>query len=737
MHRRDLLARLAIGGAGAVLGRSGIAAPLRRVTVALLDEPEAAAAGDCSVDSCSTRDACATGDAGHVCHQRDVCAVDESGDCTRDECTQADASNKGATCTDDRCDSDSSGACTTDICTTDSSGQCTGDTCTSDKSGGCIGDTCISDKSGECTQDECESDASKACQSSDTCYEDSSGACAGDVCRSDSSGACTPSDDCVGDASGGCVTDYCAADSSGECTGSDWCVSDASGGCSADECTDDKSGACGDDVCVSDKAGACTANDTCGSDSSKACGADECVSDASGACDDDTCRSDSSAFCTGDRCASDSSADCTQADVCVLDTSQSCVSDLCRRDANPAPCTTDSCAPDLQAITTRRSFTRLGRALRWLYEIGAALTLCLLAPPPAAAQTAINTGCTATFYPRAVTLTATPVSPATPKGAFLADFDGDGILEADTDGDGLDAADPEVADRDGDGTRDLPPGTTFAGTRRYTIFWVPDDVVIAATGFLKVMVTTDARVFGAIRLAAGIEIAARGVIDVRSSAWLSETGEVKLTSALAGTVLSDDCNGLDDSGEDFLGDVIDTDLDGALDTDEGLGDSDGDTVPDWQDQDTASLPSPYGAGFVAADLAEGAAQRLDFTDARVLPSTDPSLPEAQRPASGAFLFGVLDLRASGLNLGETVTMALHLPIPMPPNSQYWRVDATGWHQASLGSNDGDATVTVSLTDGGADDRDGVVDGAVREVGGVLFVPRPPSLPVRRRISGGS
>ncbi len=737
MHRRDLLARLAIGGAGAVLGQSGIAAPLRRINVALLGGGETAAAGDCTSDYCTSRDACLSADAGHTCHQRDVCAIDESGDCTRDECTQQDASNNGGTCTDDFCQSDSSAACTADSCAADSSGACTGDACTSDKSGGCTGDACTSDKSGDCADDTCDtdssagcghddcvSDASKECQSFDSCENDSSGECAGDECSGDSSGACTPSDVCIADASGGCATDHCTSDSSGGCTGSDTCEADASGGCRTDQCVSDKSGECGEDWCEADKSGPCTA-------------LDDCLSDSSGGCGDDGCRSDSSGFCAGDRCARDASKACMQADVCVLDTSQTCDSDLCRRDTNPAPCTEDSCAPDLQAVSTRRSFTRLGRALRWLYEIGAVLTLYLLMAPVSTAQTAINTGCNATFYPRVVALTAAPVSPGTPKGAFLADFDGDGVLEADTDGDGFDAADPEVADRDGDGTRDLPPGAVLEGTRRYTVFWVPDDVVITSTGFLKLLLTTDARVFGALRLAAGIEVNARGVVDVRSSAWLAQTGEVKLTSALAGAVLSDTCGGLEEGVGDPPGDVIDTDLDGALDAAEGVGDSDGDTVPDWQDQDTVSLPSPGGAGPVVADVAEGIAQRLDFTLARIVPDTDASLPAAGKPALGQFLFGAVELRVGGLDLGETVTVTIRLPIPVSPSAQYWRVDATGWHQAAMGSNDGDATVTVSLTDGGPDDRDSAVDGAVRETGAVVLFARQPLTPLRRRFGGSA
>jgi len=748
MDRRRVLARLAIGGAGAVVARSALSAPLRRVTVALLDGEAAAAA--CGQDTCTVRDACLSGDAGHACHERDACAIDESGDCTRDECTQSDASNSGAACTDDSCASDSSGACSTDTCTGDSSnecdtdactsdrsGSCAADTCESDKSGSCTTDACVSDSSGGCTNDECESDASKACQSSDTCDYDSSGECAGDVCSSDSSGECA-GDTCTDDASGGCSpSDDCVADASGGCTGADACTSDSSGECRADECSEDKSGACGEDVCVADHSGACTANDTCLSDSSKGCGADECASDASGACDDDGCRADSSGACAGDRCASDSSAECTQADVCVLDSSQSCVSDLCRRDADPAPCTTDSCAPDLLAITTRRTFTRLGRALRWLYEIGAALALCLLAAAArhAAAQTVIDTGCNATFFPRAVALAATPVSPGAPKGAFLADFDGDGELEADTDGDGLDAADPEVADRDGDGTRDLPPGTTFAGTRRYTVFWVPDDVVIAATGFLKVMVTSDARVFGALRLAAGAEIAARGVVDVRSSAWLSETGEVRLTSARTGGVDSGTCAGVATPPDDPVGHVVDSDQDGALDADEGAGDADGDGSPDWLDQDTATLPSPEGTGAVAADLAEGPEQRLDFTAASVVAAADPSLPTRGRPAAGVFLFGVHELRAEGLEAGETIALAVHLPIPAPVGAELWRIDGTRWLKGTLGSDDGDATVTVALTDGGEEDLDGAVDGGVRFRGAVAVFARGGATPVRRRVGG--
>ena len=679
MRRRELLTTMAKVGAGtALLGSPAATAPLRRINTVLLGE-EGAAAATCGEDRCTTRDACTAGDAGHVCRQRDVCDVDESGDCTRDECV----TDVSKACTDDLCESDSSGECTGDTCRIDSSGPCSGDVCTSDSSDGCM------------TSDQCAADSSGACETSDACVDDSSGACLVDRCSNDKSGACLPGDSCVSDKSGGCQDDTCASDSSKSCI-HDQCVADSSGTCEADVCASDSSEVCTRDSCAVDYSGACFASDECESDKSDSCQRDHCGSDASGAC--------------------------TAIDVCVADKSLDCGTDLCRSDSSPA-CGSDTCAHDLAAVLTRRSFTRLNRALRWLYEVSAALLLALLAAATHAqtgsgpywwAQPVVNLGCAAAFYPHAVSATAQTVNAGTPKGPFLGTVGG--ILRADVDGNGLDASDPEVKDDNGDGTRTLPAGTRFEGTRTYTTVWIPDDVAILATGFLKLTASQDVRVHGVLRLPTGAEVAAGGVVDVRSSAWLADGGEVRLASALAGAVGSM-CDGLESTPE-VLGKVTDTDMDGIADVHESTGDLDGDGVPDWQDQDTVRVPSATAAGPVFLDVAEGNPPRLRFRKVKAMLATDPFVPQTRKP-TGNFPYGVVEGVVTLVHTGETVVVTMRLPAPVPTTAQYWQVDKLGWYQLPLGSHDGDATVTVALTDGGSGDTDGAADGAITILGGLL------------------
>ena len=110
--------------------------------------------------------------------------------------------------------------------------------------------------------------------------------------------------------------------------------------------------------------------------------------------------------------------------------------------------------------------------------------------------------------------------------AFLRDCDGDGILEADTNGDGQCPGDPKVMDYRAIGTRELPLGTPFTGSFEFTCFHVPDDVAIIATGPLTITASEEVAVFGAMRLAGGADISTPVDIDARTSAWLSDTGDL-------------------------------------------------------------------------------------------------------------------------------------------------------------------------------------------------------------------
>ncbi len=453
--------------------------PLTRINTTLFSE--AHAQEPCTQDTCTTQDNCgATDTVGHTCEVKDVCDLDASGNCKNDECQ-----------------SDKSGGCQTDSCESDKSGSCANDTCTSDTSGGCQTDSCESDSSGACIND--------------TCTSDKSGACTNDTCTSDKSGSCA----------------------------NDSCISDKSGGCQTDSCESDNSDVCTNDTCTSDTSGACK-TDSCESDSSYSCINDTCTSDSSGSCTGDNCGADAGGACPIDRCNSDYSGTCSQKDVCVLDVSTSCDSDICREDRSPVPCATDTCSFDLASntATSRRHFAKAGinEAIKWLYKLSAIILFIGYAYGSADAATVID-ATNAVFSPNPSYVTSGSVNVPSPVGQFLRDCDNDGVLEADTNGDGQCAGDPEVLDYDNDGTKELPPGTLFTGDFQFTCFHIPSDVAIVATGPLTIKASQEVAVFGVLRLASGANISSPSMLDLRTSAWLSEDGSaITFTTSLAGDV---------------------------------------------------------------------------------------------------------------------------------------------------------------------------------------------------------
>jgi hypothetical protein len=179
----------------------------------------------------------------------------------------------------------------------------------------------------------------------------------------------------------------------------------------------------------------------------------------------------------------------------------------------------------------------LNRALRWLYNVSSIILVVLTAAFANGQEAVIAIDATnAVFMPEPSYITGTAVTVTSPVGPFLRDCDGDGVLEADTNGDGQCAGDPKVMDHRGIGTRELPPGTPFTGTFEFTCFYIPDDVAIIATGPLTITASREVAIFGAMRLSGGAHISTPVDIDARTSAWLSDTGNITLTTAMSGEV---------------------------------------------------------------------------------------------------------------------------------------------------------------------------------------------------------
>lgn len=769
--RRDFLAwfcRVTGGGLAMTVAPGG--SHMTRINCTLMSE--ARAAEPCTEDYCTLQDNCGTSDTvGHTCEVRDACRADASGNCSGNDTCKAD--NSADCTTTDSCPSDSSGRCSDDVCTEDVSGTCSGDRCEADSSGDCTGDRCTADSSGACNRDKCTADSSGACTTYDTCTEDASqvcttsdhcvsdrsGECGTDQCSSDSSASCTTDrctadssggcsqDQCTSDSSGACSQDTCTADSSGDCTTLDTCTSDSSGACGTwdsctsdssqectrDRCTSDSSGVGIDDKCISDSSGECT-SDFCVSDSSGACVSDRCTSDSSGACttrdvctsdssgecSDDNCKQDASDTCVVDRCGSDYSGPCTVMDVCVLDLSGPCESDLCREDRSSACTGSDTCTLDidLSAKATRREFARAGftKALKWLYRMAVLVLFCGVGLGPGLSEARTVVDCDNAIFLPEPTIATRAVSVSNPAGPFLGEVNG--VLRADTDGNGLTEADPEIKDYDGDGNRELPAGTVFEGNLEYTVFYVPPDVVLVSTGPFNIKAKYDARIFGALRLAGAIEVAAEGVVDVRASAWMCEAEDAAITlvTALEGETSRGMRVFPDDGPVPTMPPLIDSDNDGVRDLVEGTGDSDGDGIPDYLDADTVRLKPGEEKVRITLTLPGENTQHLAFKNVAYVADTDESLDQTTRPAGRTFPHGLIRMDIEGLTAGQSLTIRLTYPDSIPENAEYWSYSALqGWVALPFERLPLERAIRVTFTDGGAGDGDGEANGVITDV----------------------
>lgn len=165
-------------------------------------------------------------------------------------------------------------------------------------------------------------------------------------------------------------------------------------------------------------------------------------------------------------------------------------------------------------------------------------------------------------------------------------------------------------------------------------------------------------------------------------------------------------------------DGTDSNGNGVLDSEEGTdpgSDYDQDGTPDYQDEDTARLRHPNGIEKVLLHTSAGA-----FTDVKCLSDDDAEVPQTDKP-SMTFPYGVTKFKIVGLANGETVTVELVFPDDVPTSAKYFKVTAAnGWQEIPFGSNDGDDTITLTLTDGDPLTDSGDEPGSIEDPGALAI-----------------
>jgi len=136
----------------------------------------------------------------------------------------------------------------------------------------------------------------------------------------------------------------------------------------------------------------------------------------------------------------------------------------------------------------------------------------------------------------------------------------------------------------------------------------------------------------------------------------------------------------------------------------------------------ASVASATGAGTVT--FATSAGSIIDLTALATTPCG--SLADLTFPY-GFFSFDITTIPA-----GSTVTITITLPSTTPANTQYWKCQNGAWVNTTslLGDNDGDNVLTLTITDGGLGDADGLANGTIVDPGGPA-IPVLPGLPAPR------
>jgi len=91
-------------------------------------------------------------------------------------------------------------------------------------------------------------------------------------------------------------------------------------------------------------------------------------------------------------------------------------------------------------------------------------------------------------------------------------------------------------------------------------------------------------------------------------------------------------------------------------------------------------------------------------------------PPPTPPAGVTFPHGMFSFQICCLSDGETVTLTITLPADVPEGTVWWKYEDGHWYSLPNLSDDGDAIMVISLTDGGSGDGDSV-PGQITDDGG--------------------
>jgi hypothetical protein len=130
---------------------------------------------------------------------------------------------------------------------------------------------------------------------------------------------------------------------------------------------------------------------------------------------------------------------------------------------------------------------------------------------------------------------------------------------------------------------------------------------------------------------------------------------------------------------------------------------------------TATPLAATGTGRMTIDTSANPGTNLKNVIA--LADSDSSLNQAHKPKGIEFTDGVVSYNVTGVALGATIEVNLTVPSGTPKASKVFQIGTDGFHEWKAASLDG-GSIVLPLTDGGAGDNDGVVDGTISNAVGI-------------------
>ncbi len=204
-------------------------------------------------------------------------------------------------------------------------------------------------------------------------------------------------------------------------------------------------------------------------------------------------------------------------------------------------------------------------------------------------------------------------------------------------------------------------------------------------------------------------------------------------------------------GSGSITQFADVDSDGALNAVEGLEDSDGDGIPNFEDPDAVKVAGALGGLPIGLDVPDepraSSIVPIALTDVEPLDDADPAVDQGTKPDRD-FVSGLVGGEITGLVPGATVDLTLEFVSGVPQSYEYYAFSSPspsakqsgklrtpaatnrrarpgkgggGWETLGI-QNAGGGTITVTVTDGGPGDGDGLVNGQISHIGG-LAAPR--------------